>query len=521
MTNTKTYDICIVGAGIAGALIATQAIRKGRTVALIEAGDKFDFTHRLDQLRHHQIVGGLRWPWPNKTRDGYVDATLSSIGVPYLLDRHRLKGVGGSTLHWGGRINRLMPSDFRTASTYGLGTDWPLTYADLEPYYSQAEWEIGVAGSAHPMHPPRSRDFPMPGFPMSVDDRMWLPIAERLGISVYAASFAINSQPYGGRSQCQAFAACNICPSGARYSADFHVREAEASSLCDLFVNTVARRIDLDSSGGVKAIHASTLEGKELEIRAKSYVVAAHAIESARLLLLSNCGNHSDQVGRNFIDHVYVGAGGYLPQKRFYPVRVGYEVLESLSYYDGQERHQRGAIKLEFSFDNDPLVDIGSNHRWGRALADYDRKKFGHWVGIEAETELQPKSDSRIILDSQEKDLFGDPVPNVRLAFSDVDRRTQSRGREIMSQLLEASGATDVEQEKLSATSFGSHHIGTCRMADDADKGVVDRNCRVHGTSNLYVAGSSVFPTGGAVQPTISVAALSLRLAEHLLRSTT
>jgi glucose dehydrogenase len=519
MIGAKSYDVCIVGSGIAGALIAAEATRNGRSVIMIEAGQRFEFADRLHQLRDYEILHGPLWPYSNAQRDVYVDTSEESLGVPYMLERYRVKGVGGSTLHWGARINRLMPSDFRTAATYGLGIDWPLSYADLEPYYSQADWEIGVAGAVHLLHPPRSRDYPMTAFPLSVDEAVWLPVAERLRIPVYSTAFAINSRPYNGRSQCLAFAACNVCPSGARYSADFHVKEAEASGRCDLLTNTVARRIERGANGAVTAIHASTLDGKDREIRGKVYVIAAHAIESARLLLLSNCGNHSDQVGRNFMEHIYVGGGGYLPHKRFYPNRIGFERLESLHYYDGKERRDRGAIKLEFVYENDPLARMEGKRVWGKAMGRYDRENFGHWIGIEAETEVQYNPNSRVTLDATVKDLFGDPAPNIRFAISDVDRRTQSRALGIIEELLHASGVKDVEPDVLSENSFAAHQMGTCRMSDDPNRGVVDRNCRVHGASNLYMAGSSVFPTVGALQPTLTIAALSLRLARHLFGS--
>jgi choline dehydrogenase-like flavoprotein len=517
MSAVRHYDLVVIGAGLVGGLLAATATRRGRSVALIEAGPRFDFAQRAAQLKHHQIFGGLRWPYENLERDRYTDSSPESIGVRYLLESHRMKGVGGSTLHWEGRINRLLPTDFKTATSFGTGVDWPISYAELEPYYSLADWELGVSGTHHPSLPPRSRDYPNPGFPLSYDDTFWVPVAERLGIPIYPTAYAINSRPYGGRSQCRALSACEICPSGARYSADFHVAEAERSGLCEVFPNTVARRIEVDSSGSVRAVHVATLDKKEREIQGAQYVVAAHAIESARLLLLSNCGNHSDQVGRNFMEHIYLTAGGRLAEQRFYPRRVGYQVLETLAYYTGEDRRERGGVKLEFVFDDwDPLDDMEERRLWGKALARHDKENFGHWFGIEAETEQQPNPDSRITLDPVVRDLFGDPVPHINLAFGDIDRRTQQRARDKMQELLAAAGAKDIYQDKLSPTSFGAHHMGTCRMSDDPGNGVVDRNCRVHGVSNLYVVGSSVFPTSGALQPSSTVAALALRCADLL-----
>ncbi|HEY3785398.1 MAG TPA: GMC family oxidoreductase [Steroidobacteraceae bacterium] len=516
MIGGRAYDLCIIGAGLAGGLLAAQATRKGHSVALLEAGSRFRFGERSTQLLHHQTLAGPRWPWLNEGRDHYVDSSTDSIGVGYALNSNRVKGVGGSTLHWDGRINRLMPVDFSAATGNGLGMDWPITYEELEPWYSQADWELGVSGTWHPAMPPRSRAFPMQGFPISVDDAVWVPIADRLGIEVFPTPWAINSRPFAGYSQCVAFAACQICPSGARYSAQRHIAIAESSGLCELSPETVARRIDLGPSGEVKAIHARRLDGQEVEVRARVYVIAAHAVESARLLLLSKVGNHADQVGRNLMEHVYVDTGGYLSDRRFYPGRVGYEVLESLSYYRSRERGQRGGIKLEFTFDQDPLRDLDSRGLWGSRLAQHDRDRFGRWIGVEAETEMQPNPDSRVTLDAGQTDLFGDPVPNIRFAFSAPDHRTRQQAGEILANLLHEVGASEVSQDPLGATSWGAHHMGTCRMSRDPDQGVVDSDCRVHGTSNLYVAGSSVFPTSGALQPSLTIAALTLRLAEHL-----
>src|SRR5450631_2894530 len=148
------------------------------------------------------------------------------------------------------------------------------------------------------------------------------------------------------------------------------------------------------------------------------------------------------------------------------------------------------------------------NHLWGRALARHDRAKFGHWVGIAAETEQQPNPYSRVSLDPDERDLFGDPVPHIHLAFSEMDYRTQQRARDISQQLLAEAGANDIVHQPQDSNSFGAHHMGTCRMSDDPNNGVVDRNCRVHGIDNLLVVGGSVFPTVGALQPSLTIAAL-------------
>ena len=193
--------------------------------------------------------------------------------------------------------------------------------------------------------------------------------------------------------------------------------------------------------------------------------------------------------------------------------------LESLSYYDGAERGARGAINVQFLFNQYPLEDMPRHNLWGAAMARRDKERFGHWLAISCATEMQPKSTSRVTLDRTKTDMFGDPVPHIHLEFDEVDRPTQRRADAIGAELLSAVGARDIEQPGPSGYFFAAHHMGTCRMSDDPNKGVVDRNLSVHGLSNLFVAGSSVFPTSGALQPTLTIAALSLRRAAHLVKA--
>lgn len=509
------YEVCIVGGGIAGGLIAYSLTKRGMSVAIVEAGSRFELGDRLKQLKRRQILGEPLWPWVRADRDVFTDSSSASLGYNYPLNDLRVKGVGGSTLHWGGLAQRLRESDFATFTTYGMGVDWPISYAELEPYYCLAETELGVSGIQNPGDPPRSRPFPLPPFETGHDEKYWFPVAEKLGITIDSVSQGRTSRPYRGRSPCVAYAVCNLCPSGARYSGDIHVRLAEQTGLCDVFSETVARRIQLDGSGNVSGLNATSLAGRDIEISATTYVVAAHAIESARLLMLSKIGNHSDQVGRNLMEHWYVGAGGTQSAHRLSPGRIGFGTIECNSFYDGAERRERGAIKIEFG--TSPHETLKPNIReglWGKKLAQYDCENFGRWLSAGAEVEHQPNPNSRVTLDPIVKDQFGDPAPHLHFEVTDTDRKTQRAALDIVNMLLDARGVSDIKIT--SELNPGAHHLGTLRMSEDPNAGVVDSQCRVHGVENLFVAGSSVFPTGGARQPTLTIAALALRLANHL-----
>jgi len=508
----QRFDLCIVGAGIAGALVATRLAERGLSVAIIEAGGRFDRSERLAQLRAHEILRSPLWPWMVDGRDGFVDGSAADIGYAYNLNQSRVKAVGGSTLHWGGLINRFWESDFRTATTYGLGVDWPVDYADLEPWYCDAESEIGVAGTQNASDPPRSRPQPMEHFPAKFGEAVWFDVGERLGIEIGYASHARNSQPYANRPACAAFSVCNVCPIGARYSADFHIDRALGTGNVTLFDETVARRIDV-AGNSVRSIRANRLDGSPVEITAERFIIAAHAVESARLLLLSDVGNESDQVGRNLMEHWYTGAGGFIDSQVF-PRRIGFETLECNHWYDGPDRESRGAIKMSFIDARDPTESGLADGLIGSDLARMDCNEFGRWVGVGAEIEHQPNADSRVTLSTSDVDQFGDPVPQIRFALSDIDRRTHASAQGYATELLEARGCRDIAV--IGNFIRAHHHMGTCRMSANPDKGVVDADCRVHGVDNLFLAGASVFPTGAGRQPTLTVAALALRLAGHI-----
>ncbi|MCP5180173.1 MAG: GMC family oxidoreductase [Pseudomonadales bacterium] len=510
----KSYDVCIVGAGIAGSLLAERLARGGAKVALIEAGSRFSLTDRLTNLQRSWITGTPLWPWEMRGRDDYVDNSKDALGYEYPLNQLRVKGVGGSTLHWGGLAQRFRESDFETYTRYGYAADWPITYTELEPYYVQAEHEIGVSGEQNPDDPPRSAPLPMPAFPPSYIGKLWIPVLERQGVVANFTSEARNSIPYRGRSQCVAYAMCRTCPSGARYSADFHADLAIRTGHCDLFERTVARLLEVDRAGHVKSLQVTDIDGRSREIQARFFVVAAHAIESARLLQLSGIDRYLDSIGRYLMEHWYLGFGG-MQEHQLYPGRIGFDTLESVHFYDGKERFRRGAIKLEFgSGHNEPIAEAMQQGLAGRQVQKLDCEQFGYRLSLGAEVEHAPNPESRVTLHTQKKDMFGDPVPVIRFVLSEFDRATHDSAARIVQDLLTAKGVKDIRPGQQFGP--GGHHMGTCRMGNDPATSVTDRNAAVHGFDNLFCAGSSLFTTGGARQPTLTIAALSLRLAEHL-----
>jgi choline dehydrogenase-like flavoprotein len=354
----------------------------------------------------------------------------------------------------------------------------------------------------------------MPGFPDAASDAFWRRAAARLGVRLARTAYARNNQvSHDGRPPCATFATCTICPIGAQYSADWHVAKAEATGRCTVLADTPARRIARGAADGRWLVHGTRWTGGDVEVEAPRVVVAAHAMESARLLLLSGLGN-PDHVGRHLMEHWEIHARG-LAAERAWPYRVGYPILQVNQFYDGPDRAHRGAFKLVLRDQVDPLHDFTAGEGpWGRAMARHECHTFGRWRAIEVMTEHLPEPSSRVDLDPDRRDTLGDPVLRFAFVRSAADAATQRAGREAMLRLFAAAGVADVEEAQDLAPA--AHHMGTCRMSRLADEGVVDANLQVHGADGLHVVGSAVFPTGGAVTPTLTIAALAMRLADHL-----
>ncbi len=500
-------DVCVIGAGPAGSVLAHACATAGSSVLLLEAGPRLDRSARRALQQRYLLTGDDPWP-----RDARRDAFTNASPFDYPLNQNRVRAVGGTTLHWIGMAPRLRESDFQTQSRFGLGVDWPIDYATLEPYYCRAEQAMGVSGAKGAYDPWRSAPYPMESFPDAFGDALWRKAAVSLGVCVDSMPVAKNNlQAWDGRSPCASSATCTICPIGGQYSADWHALAAERTSRCVILPDTSARRLEADAAGRIRIVHATSRNGDAHEIRARSVVVAASAVESARLLLLSGVGNRA-HVGRHLMEHWKISADG-ISTERDFPQRIGFPTLTAYHRYEGDDRSTRGAVRLLFPNAHDPRKDLGTREGlWGRALAAHDCELFGHQRRLEASVEHLPSAASHVSLDAARTDVYGDAVPRITFALGDVDRRSLDVAREALREFAEAAALSSIRVGK----NFygGAHLMGTCRMSSRAEDGVADPDARVHGSPNLYLAGSALFPTGGAVNPTLTIVALTLRLAD-------
>jgi glucose dehydrogenase len=520
-------DVCVIGAGLAGGLIAYELASRGIKVVLLEAGPWHPPDGRAERMIR-ALDGEAAWPSNNPERDGYTN----SGPVDYPLSRARVKAVGGTTLHWGGLALRFHESDFRMRSLYGLADDWPITYEELEPWYGRAEAALGVAGMGDdPFASPRSSPYPLPAFPFSNSDKFFKKAFDRAGVKLHHVPWAINSVPGRGRPACQAFATCgspyNVCPIGAVYSADTHVRRALDTGHATLITDATVARLYTDETRNVsEAVYISS-DMQEHVQPAKLFVLAAHAIESVKLLLQSDSSafpdglaNSSGAVGKYFMEHLQFNGSGTIEQ-RLAPFRIGFHTAESNQFAASPRRDQTGGYRLAplDSASDTPTRMAARSEKWGDDLAQEIRQSFGRRMAIYAQLEQLPDVRNTITLDPAVKDYFGNPVPRINFSIGDYELATRQDAARAIERLLEAAGARDLRFPSDDRLGFNWHHMGVCRMGNDPATSVVDRNLRTHDVRNLFIAGSSVFVTGGVAQPSLTIAALALRAAEYIAKA--
>jgi glucose dehydrogenase len=518
------FDVVIVGSGVAGALIGAELARAGAKVGIVEAGPRQEREAAVG--RYRAGVYAYESPeWALQPTSGDPEFYYVQDG-PVLFDSDYERRVGGTTWHWLGNCPRLLPSDFELNATYGVGVDWPISYDELEPWYVRGEHELGVAGdSDHDDGSPRSAPYPMPPLPLASGDLMFKEAAERLGLSLLATPQARNSEEgYQGRSICCGNATCiPVCPVQAKYDATVHLGMAEDAG-ARIMENAVVDRVDVNRDGEVTGVRYKAPDRTEHTVTGRVYVLAANGIETPKILLMSRSdakpngvANSSDQVGRNLQDHPEARVSAVSPTP--YAGSRGPLQLSGIDQTrEGAERSTRSAFRVQVSHSvGNPLrvaESLIAQGLRGKALFDAISKTAPYQVRLASMTEQLPDPNNRVVPDHDQVDPLGIPRPRITYSYDDYTLAGWEEANRVHDQLLDAIGATDRSHaEQLGGV---GHLIGTHRMGDDPRTSVTDSYGRTHDHANLFLAGSGLFPTSGTANPTLTIAALALRAAEHI-----
>ena len=535
--DSEVVDFVVVGSGAAGGVMARELSQAGFGVVVLEQGPRFtpaDFAH--DELKYyfdHGITNGPAKSPQTFRRTPQDVAKRSESGGWQPLTYARM--VGGSSNHFTANFWRFHDVDFHERSLLGAipGAaleDWPISYADLEPYYGKVEWEIGVSGLAgtHPNEPPRTRPYPMPPMPVKSSGVLLERGARRLGLHPFPAPLAIASQPYRGRAACVHCGYCMGfgCEVRAKSSTLYTmIPEAEATGRCEVRTESYVFRLATNARGRVSGVHYFDPAGHEHVQKARAVVVCANGAETPRLLLTSaspafpdGLANSSGLVGKHLMFNQNSSSFGVFEHElnEFKSVQATRVVHD---FYDSDpKRGLYGGGGIDARIGPNPAgwaLAGPPGRQWGKAYKDHLRTFPRTMLAAGHSTSLAVEANS-VSLDPELKDAWG--MPAIRCTYKDHpdDLRFAAWLQDRCGEILEAAGALQVWRLPVTESSVAVHLLGTCRMGNDPARSVIDAHHRTHDIPNLFLCDGSSFVTSGRGQPTMTIQALAFRAADHI-----
>ncbi|MGH8481833.1 MAG: GMC family oxidoreductase [Nevskiaceae bacterium] len=532
----EPVDFVVVGSGAAGGVVARELAVAGFSVVLLEQGPHrtaADFGHdELSVLFNNELVGHDNVQTYRRTPAD--TAKVQSTPPPALY----AQGVGGSSVHFSGNYWRLRPSDFNEKSRLGAIAgldDWPISYEELEPYYTRVDWEIGVSGAPGPFDPPRSKPYPLPPLPVKSSGVLLEAAAKKLGLHAQPAPLAVLSQPYNNRSGCIHCGFCMGfgCEAGAKSSTlATMIPQALATGRCELRARCAVHRIETGKDGRVSDVQYWDEKGRPQAQRAKAVVLCANGAETPRLLLMSSSprfpqglANGNGRVGKGLMFNSHSAAHGIFEQplndyKSVQCSRIIHDFYEAdlkRGFYGGggiDARPFLAATPMMFALATVP-PDVP---RWGPEYKKYLAHGFTRHMAILGSGTSLAADDNSITLDPKVKDPLGRPALRVTYDDHADDLKLAKFLQDRSMELLEAAGAKKAWREPVEPSSIGAHLLGTCRMGNDPKTSVVDRFHRAHEVKNLFIVDGSSFVTSGRGQPTMTIQALAFRAAGHIAR---
>jgi choline dehydrogenase-like flavoprotein len=530
---SDTVDFAIVGSGAAGGIVAKELATAGFSVVVLEQGPRLtetDFDH--DELATFMQSRYSNDPatQPQTFRATGKDPAETGIALLY----GRL--VGGSNAHFTGNFWRLRPGDFNEASTLGgvPGTglvDWPITYDELEPYYTKAEWELGVSGEPGPFDPPRSRPYPMPPLPVKSSGVLLARGARALGLHPQPTPLAINSQFYDGRPACQH---CGFC---LYFMCEFRSKStsmatmlplAEATGRCEIRPGSYAARVEMGRNGRATGVAYFDERRRLQRQRARAVVLCANGAETPRLLLNSESSrfpqglaNSSGVVGKYLMFNTYFGVNAQFE----HPLNEHKSVQNStmvLDFYDTDPRRGfYGGGGIDGRFGKYPMTFAlaglpPGSPTWGGGFARDLAEQFSRTMFLGTHGTSLPLESNSVTRDPELKDAWG--LPCMRVTYTDHpdDLKCAEFLGAHATRIAEAAGARRTWPEPVRPQTQSVHLLGTCRMGNDPRTSVIDRFHRTHDVRNLFICDGSSLVTSSRGQPTETIQALAFRAGEHI-----
>ena len=541
MAIRETVEAIVVGAGAGGGCAAKTLAVAGVQTLLLERGEwaKGDVFGE-DDLSSQRSPWLTQGPGPFGARTRPVHAHDNGrfgVVVPW-----NAACVGSGTVTYGAMAWRFLETDFRLKTHYGeipdaSVEDWPITYNDLEPFYDQAEYEIGVAGSnaGNPFAAPRRRGFPMPPFPLNEESKRVWAAGEKKGLHPFHVPFLRNSVPYNGRPACIHQRSCvgHRCPIDAKCGTQNTVIPvALASGNCELRIRAMVTGLRVDDAGKLRGVTYVDENDEVHEVDAKVVVLALGSNATARLLLTSTsklfphgAGNNHDVVGRNITSHAYVDARGFVDDDIYEEAGPGCGVAFMDYSHDNPGFICGGVLHTDFVFSPSIFAQgaFPGVPRWGRANKDFIRTHYRRMIRICGPHQQTPRWENRLRLDPKRTDAWGLPL----LVAEGREHPNDAKARRFMSDrakdLIAACGAKLIQQNYGGDKPWpwwslgGQHQSGSCRMGRDPAKSVCDAWGRVWDFPNLFVADGSLHVNNGGMNPVLTIMALGFRVGQGIV----
>lgn len=521
-------DVLIVGAGASGAAIAwSLADTKMRIVCMEQGGtpDPTQFPANFNDWEERR--SGPDHISPN-VRQAPSDYPISEDGSPIKVVNYN--GVGGGTVLFAGHFPRLKPSDFRVKTLDGVADDWPIDYETLEPFFTVNDRMMGVSGLPGDTAYPPDRNNQMPPVPLGKSGQALAKGFNKLGWHWWPSDVAIATQPYDGRAQCINLGACLWgCAQGAKGSTDVTYWPHAKRAGVELWEQCRVSQILVGDDGMAEGVLYFDGEGVEHKAEAHVVIMAANGVGTPRLLLNSTSklfpdglANSSGLVGRNLMFHPYSFTEGVFDE----PLDGARGPLKSIwshqFYETDPDRDFVRGYTFEATRGRPPVNSALAGYDWGtlpwgEGHHDAYRRLHDRIMGFCGICEDLPEAHNRVTLDSNLTDANGIPAPKIDYTLSENSLKMLEHSAARATDILEAAGATEVHAGYPIAYA-GWHLLGTARMGTDPETSVVNDWGRSHDVKNLFIVDGSVFVTSGGLNPTSTIQANALHVADQMKR---